>query len=1104
MSNYNFPKRIAFGVGYIRVEFFSMTKPFLLYRSSAGSGKTYTLTLEYLKLALKNPKSGYRQILAVTFTNKATQEMKERIVEVLERLSRVVKPGESLDDELMRHLDLDAEQLKLRARMTLLHILHGYGHFAVSTIDSFFQKVIRSFAREMDLQAKFDVEMDTDSVLEKLVDRIVEKVADDPDLKNWLIAYAEELLLDGKSWDIRVGIKGLGKEIFQERFKAFRSIFQESVGQAGFLPALKIQISEVRKSLVVEGKGQWNQAEDIRLRFGLEWTDFKGGSNSFAKKFAALGNAKFPFPEHTVTMQRDLPDAANWFTKKSPKEAAICSAYDAGLRDLLQSWPEKVKVWNTYTSLQKNLNAFGVFRNLIVELRDLKDEEGILLISDVNDFLAEITRENEAPFLYEKIGNQYQHFLIDEFQDTSEFQWSSFKPLLENSLASGHTNLLVGDVKQSIYRWRGGKLELLLSEVQNQIHPDFVEVKNLTVNYRSLPGIITFNNSVFQQLPGLMELGMEHHYNLDPEKKLSEAFEGVAQQVPDFKKDSQFKGKIHLEFTEKSSSEKPIEEENEDEEGVELGELERLPALVMQLQDQGYALRDIAFLVRTNGQGAILADAFMEVQCTQTGTDYRFDVLSEDSLFIDKSIAVKCVLGFLTYLSAPSDRVALKTLWQYYALVHDIPLSHELFFVRGLPAELQEKESELLRMQASFQQMPLIELVEQGLTFLGLTQKQQDLSYVSGFKEAVFDFVKKNRADLLGFLDWWDLNKKKRTVKIPEDHDAMRILTIHKAKGLQFKVVVMPFMDWGVVSSGLQAPVLWAPFETENGLQTVVPLTHQSLLKNSHFAGAYDEEIRLSYLDSLNMLYVAFTRAKEAFFGFSNYSISKTKKEVSPTRTGNLLYSLFSGGFKFGEEEGSSWNSDIKTFDWGQWSIVVKKEDEVIRQVPALRWDCMDWKSKLHTKTYPWDFSSEGIRAREQRDFGVIIHDILAASHGLDDALQLLKEYTFDGRWEEGTAAQIKLKLEQLFELPQVRSWFDPVFPTLTEQGILEPGGTQKRPDRILIAKDAALVIDFKTGVKRESHVLQVREYMALVETLTQLPVKGYLCYLEPTEIVAL
>jgi hypothetical protein len=270
---------------------------------------------------LKNPQSGYRQILAVTFTNKATQEMKERIVEELERLSQGVNPAEFLDQELMEQLGLDAQQLMDRARVTLLHVLHGYGHFAVSTIDSFFQKVIRSFAREMDLQAKFDLEMDTDAVLDKLVDRIVEKVAEDQTLRSWLIDYAEEQLLDGKSWDIRVGIKGLGKEIFQERFKAFRAIFQESVGQEGFLPELKGQISRVRQALIAEGKTQAQQAEDIRLSFGLNWTDFKGGGNSFAKRFGVLGNPKMPFPELTATMLRDLPEVSSWFTNKSPHES---------------------------------------------------------------------------------------------------------------------------------------------------------------------------------------------------------------------------------------------------------------------------------------------------------------------------------------------------------------------------------------------------------------------------------------------------------------------------------------------------------------------------------------------------------------------------------------------------------------------------------------------------------------------------------------------------------------------------------------------------------------------------------------------------------------
>jgi len=1076
-------------------------KPFLLYRSSAGSGKTYTLTLEYLKLALKNPKSGYRQILAVTFTNKATQEMKERIVEELERLSAGVAPGEFLDQELMRHLELSEEQLMERAKETLRYLLHGYGHFAVSTIDSFFQKVIRSFAREMDLQAKFDLEMDTDAVLEKLVDRIVEKVAEDSSLREWLIGYAEEQLEEGKSWDIRTGIKGLGKEIFQERFKAYRSLFEDSVGRPGFLLDFRRELHQAQAVLVADGLDMREQAEDIRIRHGLAWDDFKGGSKSFAFRFERQGDKKSPIPELTANMERDLPDPSNWFTKGSRQETAIRAAFDAGLGEQLQSWPAKGKLWNTYSSLQKNLNAFGVFRNLIMELRDLKDEEGILLISDVNDFLTQITKGNEAPFIYEKIGNQYQHFLIDEFQDTSEFQWSSFKPLLENSLASGHTNLLVGDVKQSIYRWRGGKLELLLSEVQEQIQESFVEVKNLDVNYRSLAGIIGFNNAVFTQLPELMQEGMEVQYTLDPEAMLTKAFTGVAQQVPKKVQEAPFQGKIHFEFTEKAAAKIAVEEEDGDEE-VDLGVLAKLPTLVMQLQDQGYRLRDIAFLVRTNGQGAEIADSFMAYQRENPKANHRFDVLSEESLFIDKSIAVKCLVGFLTYLSCPADKVALKTLWQYYALVHDIPVSHALFYRKGLPKELQQKEADLLVMQNKLLQLPLVELVEEALFFLGLTQKQQDLGYVSGFKEAVFDFVKKNRADLQGFLDWWEDNKKKRTVKIPEDHDAMRILTIHKAKGLQFKVIVMPFMDWGIVASGQQAPVLWAPYQTDAGEPTVVPLTHQSQLQNSHFSAQYEEEVRLAYLDSLNMLYVAFTRAEEAIYGYANFSLTKGIPPLS--RTGNVLYALFSRGFQVAPSEGTSWDPVGLTYDWGDWPEANPKVESVIAAPETLRWAFLDWKSKLDTKTYAWDFSPEGIRARAQRDLGVIIHDLLAASENLDDALRLLRQFTFEGRWDETTAEEIKRKLEQLFALPQVQSWFDPSYQTLTEQGILLPGGGQRRPDRILLGAKEALVIDFKTGVKRESHLSQVKEYMGLVATLTQLPVTGYLCYLEPTEIVAL
>ncbi|MDE0560087.1 UvrD-helicase domain-containing protein [Algoriphagus sp. NF] len=1076
------------------------SKPFIIYKSSAGSGKTYTLTLEYLKLALQNPPTAFKQILAVTFTNKATQEMKERILKVLGQLSRKEISGSELEKVLMESLGLSPEELQSRAKQTLLHILHGYGYFAVSTIDSFFQRVIRSFAREMDLQAKFDLEMDTDAVLERLVDRLVEKVSQDKNLSTWLVDYAKEQIENEKSWDIRSGIKSLGSEIFKEGFKAYRLLFQQSVAQEGFLGEFRQFIRSERAKLKAEAESMRQKAEEIRVAHGLEWTDFKGGSKSFALRFSRLGDPNNPIPELTGPMLRDLPDPQNWYKKGDKNASAIESAIRDGLDQILFSWPEKLKQWNTFEALHRNLNAFGVFRDLILELRELKDEESILLISDVNDFLQEITKDNDTPFIYEKIGNQYRNFLIDEFQDTSDFQWSSFKPLLENSLASGNTNLLVGDVKQSIYRWRGGKLELLLSEVQKQIPGSYIQEKNLDTNYRSLPGIIRFNNALFQALPSLMEAGIEKEFGIDSEDLLSSAFNEAKQEIPEKKLELDFQGKIRIEFTQKPArSGYQVEEDEEEEED---GVLEKLPQLVKDLQDRGYQLKDIAFLVRKNAQGVEIADYLMAYDRDHPDSSYRFDVLSEESLFLDKSAAVKCLLALWQYLSNPSDRVALKTAWYYYALLHEIPFSHELFHKFKQVPELKSKDEELKARTNEFLQLPLLELIEESIAFLGLMELRADLAYISGFKEAVFDFVKNNRADLVGFLDWWELNKRKRTVKIPEDHDAMRILTIHKSKGLQFKVVIMPFLDWKIVSSGLQAPVIWSPFEAENGLKTIVPLTHGSTLKDSYFSKAYEDEVKLAYLDSLNMLYVGFTRAEEVVWGYSNFTNSKSSG-VSQKSTGNVLFNLFSSNFQISEfSSNQRWDKEKLVFEAGEWAALKKGETQPSFVQKQLRWETQDWRSKLKTKTIAWDFSENGLQARAQRKLGVIVHELLAASQTQEEAIRLLQQYTFEGRIDQETANDVTDQLKKLFEIPEFQSWFGGDYLTLAEQEILLPGGNQKRPDRVLIGDQEVIVVDFKTGEKYSSHPKQVKEYMDLVHQLSQKPVKGFLCYLEPTEII--
>lgn len=1077
-------------------------KPFIIYKSSAGSGKTYTLTLEYLKLALQSPQA-FKQILAVTFTNKATQEMKERILKDLTRLSQEIRPAEFLDQELMKALNLSSEGLQNAARETLLDILHGYGYFAVSTIDSFFQRVIRSFAKEMDLQAKFELELDQNAVLNRLVDRVVEQVATDDNLKKWLTEYAEERIEEGKSWDIRSALSGLGREIFQEKFKAHQALFESTIAQEGFLGEFRKVIKGKKDELIAVALEIKTKANEIRVSNGLEWTDFKGSGSSFAKRFDQLGDEKTPIPALTDVMKRELPDADKWYSGTSKRKDEIRSAAESGLIELIFMLPDLLTQWNTLMALSRNLNAFGVFRNLIHELRELKDEESILMISDVNDFLKGIVAGNEAPFIYEKIGNQYRNFLIDEFQDTSEFQWSSFKPLLVNSLGSMNTNLIVGDVKQSIYRWRGGRLELLLHEVQEQIAENYQDIKNLSVNYRSLPKVVSFNNSLFSALPDLMQDGISSEFKVDSYNLLSDAFAGVKQEVPKKKLELDFQGKIRLEFTQKpAKSTFGSTDEEEDEEEESKSVLDKLIPIVKELQDKGYEPRDIAFLVRKNQQGAEIADKMMSYAQENPDSGYCFDVLSEDSLFLSKSAAVKAVIALLQYLGNPADLVPLKTFWFYFALIHELEYSHELFEKNSLPLELKDKQKYLIDHLNPWLQLPLMEQVEEIIKFLDVYERKVDLAYVSGVKEAAFDFVKKNRADLQGFLDWWELNQFKRTVKIPEDHNAMRILTIHKAKGLQYKAVIMPYLDWKIVASGLQSPIIWSEYAISDALNTVLPLTHQSALADSEFVGIYGDEVRLAYLDTLNMLYVAFTRAEEVFYGFADFT-QTSKGIINLKQSGNILYTLFAQGFDLPTHTSNeNWDGEKLVFDWGKWPESSAKK-EVLNVPPIqLSWDSTDWRQKLKTREYAWDFSETGIQAREQRRLGVLIHEILEQARSMVMATEILQSFMFDGRIDQETQQAIQKQLVELFELPQFKTWYSDDFQAMAEQGILLPGGKQKRPDRILVGEKRALVIDFKTGEKTSKHQTQVKEYMELVGELTQLPTQGFLCYLEPTEIL--
>ena len=1060
-------------------------KPFIIYKSSAGSGKTYTLTLEYLKLALRNP-TAFRQILAVTFTNKATAEMKERILKELNRLRNTVSAGEKMDDDLIKALNVDEEGLRKRAAATLTAILHNYGHFSVSTIDSFFQKVVRAFAREMDLNAKFEVELDQEAVLDRVVDRVVMLVMEDEFLHKWLVDYAYEQIQNGKSWDIRRNIRELGKQIFQEDFKRYSAEIREFLKDKENLSKLQNFSKVRREELIRITRELKEQANQIRINNGLEWTDFTGASTSFAKKFDQLGDRKNPVPELSPTQLDKIDNLDKWYSKKSPQTSRIESAYNEGLNAILKQFEPLEYQWKTLEAISKNSYVFGVFRNLLDELSAIKDEESILLISDANEFLKEITKENDAPFIYEKVGNQYRNFLIDEFQDTSGFQWASFKPLLENSLSQGNINLLVGDVKQSIYRWRGGEMKLLLEQVEAETSMFGINLQPLDTNFRSLPNIIDFNNALFKKLPASFESSLTQSYGVEDPSILSRAYQDVFQKISPKKAQSAFKGKVKLDFL------TPVKDDEEG--GFKEQVLEKLPQMVRELQDYGYSLRDIAFLVRTKSEGEAIADRLMQETAGNKDASHRFDVLSDESMYLHKSASVKALVAGLRYLQYPDDPVQFKTMWYYRSVLRDEPVDHTLFALDQVPVHLAEKVNSFRKNEPLLLQLPLMEALEELIEALDLMENGLEKAYISGFKEAVYDFTANNRSDLAGFLEWWEENQSKRTVKIPEGHDAMRILTIHKSKGLQFKVVLMPFLKWTIFDT-TKENVIWSPFENkEKNLSAIIPLTLGSSLAKSAFHQIYSDEAILAYLDSLNMIYVALTRAEDVFWGLVPY-----KEKIG---TQNLLevhlQQILENGIE--TEDGLSlsthFNPETRVFELGDWPVEKPAKPELL-PIPTLRWAYKNWSELLEVKKYAVDFSQEGLEQRKKRNFGLLVHEILEKSVHLEAAKMNLQAFYFEGRLSESEKLEVEQQLKGLFSNPVFADWFEGEGVLLAEQGILLPGGKQKRPDRIILRTNESIIVDFKTGEAQERYGLQVREYMNLVQKLTQKPVKGYLCYLE-------
>ena len=625
-----------------------------VYRASAGAGKTHKLTGEYLTLLFTGP-GAFRRILAVTFTNKATDEMKTRIVDELYNLAS----GRKSDyvELLKSAYSLTEIQVRKQAAQILIDILHDYSAFNISTIDRFFQQTMRAFTREIGLQGGYGIEMDQELVLTTAIDNLLSDLEkpESKDLLGWLLRFAEDKIESGGEWNLRKDIMALSREVFKESYKAFSEAVGRDIEDKKALEDYKNELYGIIRSVEATAKELGERGLAILNKYGLKVTDFKGGSRSPLTLLDRLVQGEMKEPSATFIGLADNLDGCFTKTVSLGTRQIIGCAFEDGLNDCIKgiiSLFGNLTAYNTAREIVRYYYTLGILTDVSRQIAAYREEKNVMLIADTTELLSKVIEGSDAPFIYEKTGTHVDHYMIDEFQNTSGMQWNNFRPLIEESLAHSRDNLIVGDVKQSIYRFRNSDWKLLDEQVQADFSPEEIHEETLKDNWRSCRNIVEFNNALFTTLPGVLQAVYNEALSvssLSEEQraafftKIMSAYDKSFQQVPPpfMQKD----GHVRIEFL-SGDNEKDWKEEA----------LGRLPGVLEKLQDNGYALKDIAILVRTNQEGAQVADTLLAYKEEHPSNRYNYDIISDEALFVSGSTAVRFMVSLLRYLKNPEDR----------------------------------------------------------------------------------------------------------------------------------------------------------------------------------------------------------------------------------------------------------------------------------------------------------------------------------------------------------------------------------------------------------------------------------------------------------------
>ncbi|NMH89027.1 UvrD-helicase domain-containing protein [Flavivirga algicola] len=1027
---------------------------FTIYNASAGSGKTFTLVKEYLKILYRSSNSEqFKRILAITFTNKAVAEMKDRIIETLKQFSNkaILNKPNSMFSAICEELQMDPNVLYNKSRQLLNTIIHNYAAFDISTIDGFTHKLIRTFAYDLRLPLNFEVELDQDALLNEAVNRLIEKAGTDSILTKILVDFAIEKADDDKSWDVSFDFNKMAKLLVNENDIPFIETLKDKT--LDDFKTLKAQLSKDFTALESHIIEKAQKAITLIEEAGLEFNDFSG--SYLPKHFKNLANKKFDL-NFQAKWQEDLESKTLYPKRVADTIASIIEQIQPQIAAGFYETKQKVFHLRFLKAFYKNITPLSVLNAINNELKVLKEEQNKMLISEFNTIISKEIRNQPTPFIYERIGEKFNHYFIDEFQDTSVMQWENLIPLLENSLSAETGNaMLVGDAKQAIYRWRGGKAEQFIG-LFNDDNPFHVEkhVENLPTNYRSFKSVVNFNNGFFSYLSGQV------FSNKDYKDLYEKAYQNT------FLEDT---GHVELSFLD-------LDKEADRNEQFSENVLKTIHGCLKN----NFRLEDICVLVRKKNEGVAVANYLGK---------HDIPIISSETLLVNNSMEVVFVNNILGLLVQPKNNEIKIEILNYLNTLFNIENKHEFFsrhinlsvfnLFKSLEAFNIFVNSDLLL------QLPLYDLAETIVRDFNLVQSSN--AYIQFYLDLVLDFSQKKGSNISGFLEYFDKKKESLSIVSPKGQNAVQIMTIHKSKGLEFPVVIFPYADLDIYRE--LDPKEWFEIDKEK----YAGFTYTLLNYNRDFEN-YGEEGQRIYnrhqseqeLDNINLLYVTLTRAVEQLYIISTKDISSKGIPNMKRYSGLFISYLQQLGmwhdsqlkYSFGNHEKTSEVSTIvKEAHIQQEFISTAKETHNIKVIT---------RSGLL-----WDTSQQ-----EAIEKGNLIHNIMSQIKTKDDVDSVFNSFIKASLITKEQATELTHIVNKIIKHPKLENYYGSDYTIYNERDIITKEGIILRPDRLVInADNEAVIIDYKTGVEDKKHWQQLQSYQDILEDMKIAVINKILIY---------